>query len=41
MTLLVTYLMIAIGISFVCSVLEAVLLSLSPVFVETELRSKP
>lgn len=41
MTLLITYLLIAIGVSFVCSILEAVLLSVSPVFVETELRRKP
>ncbi len=41
MTLLVTYLIIAIGVSFLCSVLEAVLLSVTPVFVETEVRRKP
>jgi CBS domain containing-hemolysin-like protein len=34
MTLLLTYLTIAIGISFLCSVLEAVLLSVTPTFVE-------
>ncbi len=41
MTLLVTYLAIAIGISFMCSILEAVLLSVTPGFVESELKSKP
>ncbi|WP_068546601.1 CNNM domain-containing protein [Thalassotalea crassostreae] len=33
MTLLIVYLSIAIGISFICSVLEAVLLSISPSFI--------
>jgi len=41
MTLLITYLSIAIGVSFICSILEAVLLSVTPGFVETELKSKP
>lgn len=41
MTLLVTYLLIAIGVSFVCSVLEAVLLSVTPAFVESQLEPKP
>ena len=41
MTLLVIYLAIAIGVSFLCSVLEAVLLSVSPGFVETTLAEKP
>ena len=41
MTLLVTYLLIAIGVSFLCSVLEAVLLSVTPGFVESELNRKP
>jgi CBS domain containing-hemolysin-like protein len=35
MTLLLLYLAIAIGISFLCSVLEAVLLSVTPSYVET------
>lgn len=35
MTLLLIYLAIAIGVSFLCSVLEAVLLSISPSYVET------
>ncbi|TNE89055.1 MAG: DUF21 domain-containing protein, partial [Gammaproteobacteria bacterium] len=34
MTLLLIYLAIAIGISFLCSVLEAVLLSTTPAYVE-------
>ncbi len=34
MTLLLIYLSIAIGVSFLCSILEAVLLSLTPSFVE-------
>jgi CBS domain containing-hemolysin-like protein len=41
MTLLVTYLVIAIGISFLCSILEAVLLSVTPGFVESQLEAKP
>jgi len=41
MTLLIVYLSIAIGISFLCSVLEAVLLSVSPGYVETTLAEKP
>ena len=41
MTLFITYLLIAIGVSFVCSVLEAVLLSVSPGFVESQLTEKP
>ena len=35
MTLLFTYLAIAIGVSFLCSVLEAVLLSMTPSYVES------
>lgn len=34
MTLLITYLAIAIGVSFLCSVLEAVLLSVTPSYIE-------
>jgi len=41
MTLLITYLVIAIGVSFLCSVLEAVLLSVSPAFVESQLSERP
>lgn len=41
MTLLIIYLLIAIGVSFVCSVLEAVLLSITPGFVESQLEPKP
>ncbi|MGD8784563.1 MAG: CNNM domain-containing protein [Thioalkalispiraceae bacterium] len=41
MTLLVIYLAIAIGISFVCSILEAVLLSITPSYVETTLVHRP
>jgi len=41
MTLLITYLVIAIGVSFLCSILEAVLLSVTPAFVESELLNKP
>ena len=41
MTLLVIYLLIAIGVSFLCSILEAVLLSVTPGFVESELAAKP
>lgn len=37
MTLLLTYLFIAIGVSFLCSVLEAVLLSVTPTFVAQKL----
>lgn len=41
MTLLFIYLIIAIGISFLCSLLEAVLLSITPSFVEQTLAKKP
>jgi CBS domain containing-hemolysin-like protein len=41
MTLLVLYLTIAVGVSFLCSVLEAVLLSVTPGFVESTLVKKP
>ena len=34
MTLLFVYLAIAIGVSFLCSILEAVLLSVTPSFTE-------
>ena len=35
MTLLITYLLIALAISFLCSILEAVLLSSTPSYIET------
>ena len=41
MTTLVIYLTIAIGVSFLCSILEAVLLSVTPGFVESKLTEKP
>lgn len=41
MSLLITYIFIAIGISFLCSVLEAVLLSVTPSFVEKILSRNP
>ncbi len=41
MTLLIFYLAIAIGVSFLCSILEAVLLSATPSYVETLKAEKP
>ena len=41
MTLLFVYLAIAIGVSFMCSVLEAVLLSITPSFIEKQKLEKP
>lgn len=41
MTLLILYLCLAIGISFMCSILEAVLLSISPSFVESKIAQNP
>ncbi len=41
MTLLLVYLAIAIGISFLCSVLEAVLLSITPSYVEQLSTTRP
>lgn len=41
MTLLAAYLAIAIGVSFLCSILEAVLLSMSPSYVATLSDNKP
>lgn len=41
MTLMLIYLAIAIGVSFLCSVLEAVLLSVTPSFVETLKAEQP
>lgn len=41
MTLLLIYLAIAIGVSFLCSILEAVLLSITPSYVEITATNKP
>ena len=41
MTLLIIYLSIAIGVSFLCSVLEAVLLSVTPSYVEKMQNERP
>ena len=41
MTLLIVYLSIAIGVSFICSVLEAVLLSITPSYVESIANQHP
>ena len=41
MTMLLIYLMIAIGVSFLCSVLEAVLLSVTPAYVQNISSSSP
>ena len=41
MTLLLFYLTLAIGVSFLCSVLEAVLLSITPSFTESLAQDKP
>lgn len=41
MTLLIIYLLIAIGVSFLCSVLEAVLLSVTHGYVESQLAARP
>lgn len=41
MTLLLVYLAIAIGVSFLCSILEAVLLSTTPSHIEQTLSKKP
>ena len=41
MTLLFIYLAIAIGVSFLCSILEAVLLSTTPSYVEQLITEKP
>jgi len=41
MTLLLLYLLIAIGVSFLCSILEAVLLSITPSFVENIASQQP
>ena len=39
MTLLIIYLTLAIGISFICSILEAVLLSVTPIYI-TQIKEK-
>ena len=41
MTLLVLFVLLAIGVSFLCSILEAVLLSITPSFVEAAERERP
>lgn len=41
MSLLIAYLVIAIGVSFLCSVLEAVLLSVTPGFIGTQMEHRP
>ena len=41
MTLLFIYLVIAIGVSFMCSILEAVLLSITPSFAEQTIADRP
>ncbi len=41
MTLLITYLLIAIGVSFLCSILEAVLLSVTPAYIASQLAERP
>lgn len=41
MTLLIIYLLIAVGISFMCSILEAVLLSITPSYAESLNKERP
>jgi CBS domain containing-hemolysin-like protein len=41
MTLLIVYLVIAIGVSFMCSILEAVLLSITPSYLEKLIAERP
>lgn len=41
MTLLILFVILAIGVSFLCSILEAVLLSITPSFVEATQKDKP
>lgn len=41
MTLLILFVVLAIGVSFLCSILEAVLLSISPSFVEVSEQENP
>ncbi len=41
MTLLALYLFLAIGVSFMCSILEAVLLSITPLYVQEMIQKRP
>lgn len=41
MTLLIVFVLLAIGVSFLCSILEAVLLSITPSFVESAEEERP
>ncbi len=41
MTLLIIFVLLAIGVSFLCSILEAVLLSITPSYVETVEKDRP
>ncbi|MEM1235968.1 MAG: hemolysin family protein [Pseudomonadota bacterium] len=41
MTLLIVFVVLAIGVSFLCSILEAVLLSVTPSFIESSSESRP
>ena len=41
MTLLIVFVLLAIGVSFLCSILEAVLLSITPSFVESAAEERP
>lgn len=41
MTILIFYLILAIGVSFLCSILEAVLLSISPIYVQQMTQKRP
>jgi len=41
MTLLIIFVLLAIGVSFLCSILEAVLLSITPSFVEAAEEEQP
>ena len=41
MTLLIIYVLIAIGVSFLCSILEAVLLSITPAFIASKEKEAP
>ncbi|RKF17916.1 DUF21 domain-containing protein [Alginatibacterium sediminis] len=41
MTLLLIYIFVAIGVSFICSILEAVLLSITPSYIEVVRKNKP
>ena len=41
MVLLLTYMFLAIGISFICSIMEAVLLSITPSYTASLKKTKP